>query len=82
VLSILSPIQAWRESPSLRLLLDSQQSLEILHTLLATAEIQGAMVHDARIAAACLASGVRELWTVDRDFSRFADLKIRIPLLG
>jgi len=75
-------IQAWRESPSLRLLLDSQHSLEILHTLLVTAKIQGPMVHDARIAAACLASGVHELWTVDRDFSRFADLKTRNPLLG
>ncbi len=75
-------IPAWRESPSLRLLLDSQQSWEILHSLLVTAKIQGPMVHDARIAAACLASGVRELWTVDRDFSRFAELKTHNPLLG
>ena len=37
-------------------------------------------VHDARIAALCLAHGVRELWTADRDFSRFAKLATANPL--
>ena len=35
---------------------------------------------DARIAAICLSHGVTELWTVDRDFSRFPDLRVRDPL--
>ena len=35
------------------------------------------LVHDARITACCLANGVTEIWTVDRDFSRFPDLKTR-----
>jgi uncharacterized protein len=39
-----------------------------------------ARVHDARIAAVCLASGVRELRTLDRDFSRFPALATRNPL--
>ncbi len=38
-------------------------------------------VHDARIAAICLAHGVSELWTADRDFSRFPELKARNPLV-
>lgn len=37
--------------------------------------------HDARIAACCLLGGVGELWTVDRDFSRFPALKTRNPLI-
>jgi uncharacterized protein len=37
-------------------------------------------VHDARIAALCAGHGVRELWTVDRDFSRFPGLTTRNPL--
>jgi predicted nucleic acid-binding protein len=37
-------------------------------------------VHDARVAALCLAHGVRELWTQDRDFGRFPELKIVNPL--
>jgi predicted nucleic acid-binding protein len=40
------------------------------------------MVHDARVAAICIAHGVNEFWTVDRDFSRFPDLPTRNPLLG
>ena len=44
--------------------------------------LAGAQVHDARVAAICLAHGVRESWTVDRDFGRFPTLTIRNPLVG
>ena len=37
-------------------------------------------VYDARIAAVCLAHGVEELWTADRDFGRFPSLRTRNPL--
>jgi hypothetical protein len=43
--------------------------------------IAGPLVHDARIAAICLQHGVRELWTADRDFSRFPQLKTVNPLV-
>ena len=36
---------------------------------------------DARIAACCLVNGVSELWTVDRDFSRFPALRTRNTLV-
>ena len=41
----------------------------------------GPAVHDVRIAALCLANGVSELWTADRDFGRFPALKVRNPLV-
>jgi predicted nucleic acid-binding protein len=44
--------------------------------------IAGPRVHDARIAALCLVHGVRELWTADRDFSRFPSLATSNPLTG
>ena len=44
--------------------------------------IAGPRVHDARVAALCLAHGVRELWTADRDFSRFPGLATSNPLAG
>jgi len=37
-------------------------------------------VHDARIAELCIEHGVQKLWTVDRDFSRFVDLRVENPL--
>ena len=37
------------------------------------------MVHDARIAAICLAHGVRELLSRDRDFGLFEKLAVRDP---
>jgi predicted nucleic acid-binding protein len=40
----------------------------------------GPLVHDARIAALCQLHGVDRLWTLDRDFGRFRDLKTVNPL--
>jgi predicted nucleic acid-binding protein len=45
------------------------------------AGVAGPAVHDARIAAICLEHGVAELWTSDRDFARFPDLRVRDPLI-
>ena len=44
-------------------------------------KVAGARVHDARVAALCIHHGVRELWSADRDFSRFAPLVVRNPLI-
>jgi predicted nucleic acid-binding protein len=37
------------------------------------------MPRDAHIAALALEHGIRELWTLDRDFARFPELTIRNP---
>jgi predicted nucleic acid-binding protein len=52
-----------------------------LKTSVAKAKVNGAQVHDARVAALCRTHGVRELWTADRDFSRFPNLRTRNPLV-
>lgn len=39
----------------------------------------GNLVHDAHIAAVLVEHGVREIWTADRDFSRFPGLKVHDP---
>jgi uncharacterized protein len=54
----------------------------ILHSLVAAGAVAGPMIHDARIAACCLRHGVSELWTADRDFSRFPALRTRNPLIA
>lgn len=74
-------IQAWRESPSLRILCDTPGVLDKLSELVVSARVQGPLIHDARIAACCLVNGIGELWTLDRDFSRFPTLKTKNPLI-
>lgn len=74
-------IELWMESPTLQLLSETPTHWPHLRGLLDKGKIQGAMVHDARIAALCLAHGVRELWSADRDFSRFPSLRVRNPLV-
>ena len=72
---------AWRESPGLQLLHEGPGYLEKLERLCVEGRITGARIHDARIAAICLNHGVTELWTADRDFARFPELKTFNPLL-
>ncbi len=55
--------------------------LDRLSPLALKARTQGGAIHDARIAAICLAHGVTELWSADRDFSRFPALDVRNPLV-
>jgi uncharacterized protein len=56
--------------------------LDRLEALVVAARIHGGAIHDARIAAICLFHGVQELWSADRDFSRFPALRVRNPLVN
>jgi toxin-antitoxin system PIN domain toxin len=77
----LAQIDAWLESPSLHLLSEGDAHWPALRGLLVRTQVAGPLVHDARVAALCLHHGVTELWSADRDFGRFAPLKVRNPLV-
>ncbi len=76
----LDQVDAWVEAPALVLLAEGAGYWQRLGGLLAKGRASGPRVHDARVAALCLAHGVRELWTADRDFGRFPELVTRNPL--
>jgi toxin-antitoxin system PIN domain toxin len=76
----LDQVAAWLESPSLVALGEGPSHFAALREAIETGRIVGAQVHDARVAALCVQHGVRELLTVDRDFSRFPALTTRNPL--
>jgi toxin-antitoxin system PIN domain toxin len=76
----LDQVDAWLESPSLVLLAEGADHWTVLRAQIEAGRIVGPRVHDARIAALCLAHGVRELWTADRDFGRFPELVVTNPL--
>jgi toxin-antitoxin system PIN domain toxin len=74
-------VEAWIESPSLVLLGETVDHWPTLEPLLVQGKIAGPLVHDARVAAIAIAHGVRDLWTADRDFSRFSALTVKNPLV-
>ena len=74
-------VDAWLESPSLTLLAESEGYWQAIKAMVRGGRIAGPHVHDARVAALCRLHGVRELWTADRDFSRFRGLEFRNPLV-
>lgn len=74
-------VDAWLESPSLSLIAEEEEYWPQLRALVRAGKVTGARVHDARIAALCVRHGVSELWSADRDFSRFSGLTVSNPLL-
>jgi toxin-antitoxin system PIN domain toxin len=72
-------IEAWLGSPSVRLLSETDDFASVLRELALRPRVTGAAVHDARVAALCLAHGVETLLTRDRDFSYFPELSTMNP---
>jgi uncharacterized protein len=73
-------IQNWMKSPSVRILSENGQFWDHYADIGMAANASGGHLHDVRIAAVCRAHGVTEIWTTDRNFSRFPGLLIRNPL--
>jgi len=80
VLSCLSEIENWQSCPTFRCIAEGVAHWPAFERALREGHVVGPLVHDARIAAVCLAQGVEEFWLVDRDFSRFPRLRVVNPL--
>src|SRR5262245_46711086 len=78
----LDAVEVWLSAPGCRAIGEASGYFDVLRRLLRGSRASGPLIHDARIAALCLHHGVKELWTMDRDFSRFAGLKTVNPLAG
>ena len=78
----LEAIRAWAASAGCEFIGESEGYLDRLEDVAVRGRVEGGAIHDARIAALCLHHGVKELWTVDRDFSRFPALRVRNPLVS
>ena len=68
-------------SPSVVLLGNGPAHARHMASAVSDGRATGNMVHDAHIAALMVEHGVRELWTTDRDFTRFPGFPTRNPLL-
>jgi len=73
-------IAAWKASPSLLLLHETEDFCSIFAAFACRPRVVGPVIHDARIAAICVAHGVEELLSADRDFHLFPELPARNPL--
>ena len=72
-------VVAWTGSPTNSLLGETVDFLTVLERFLRRPRVRGPIVHDARVAAMCVAHGVEELLTADRDFGLFPELNTRNP---
>jgi uncharacterized protein len=73
-------LRAWTDSPACRLIGETEDFLDLLQGLARRPRVLGPVIHDARIAAICLAHGVEALLTRDRDFALFPELAVRDPI--
>ena len=74
-------LENWMQSKSLILLSEGDSHFTQIATLSRRAKLAGPKIHDARIASLCLANAIEMLYTADRDFSLFPELKTRNPLV-
>jgi toxin-antitoxin system PIN domain toxin len=74
-----SQLEAWFSAPTLRLLAETDGLTEILADLARRPRVRGPVIHDARVAAICVAHGVQRLVSRDRDFSLFPELQVENP---
>ncbi len=64
------------KSPSVRLLNPTAAFATAFHQACVAGRARGNLAFDAQIAAVCREHGIDELLTADRDFARFAALRI------
>ena len=76
----LEDLESLLASPSLVMLGEGPAHASHLRHMVDGGRTTGNLVHDAHIAALALEHGVREIWTLDRDFARFPGLRTRNPL--
>ncbi len=75
-------LEAWFASPTLRLLHETDDFAQVLASFAARGRVRGPVIHDARVAAICVAHGVRVLLSRDRDFALFPELEVENPFTG
>lgn len=72
-------LEAWFAAPTVRLLNEPPGFAGVLAGFARRPRVRGGAVHDARIAALCIAHGVEVILTRDRDFSLFPELRVDNP---
>jgi toxin-antitoxin system PIN domain toxin len=78
----LQSIAVWLDAKNCVGIAEGPGYFEVLRRLASEGHVGGGLIHDARIAALCLHHGVTVLWSSDRDFSRFPELKLYNPLVA
>ena len=69
----------WLKQPAVDVLEPGERHLALLNSLLPAAQAQGALVMDGHLAALAIEHGAI-LYTTDKDFARFAGLRVVNPL--
>ncbi len=75
-------LEAWTASPSCHQIGETAGFMDTLSEIVLGLNIRGSKIHDAKIAAICLAHGVDVLLTNDRDFAAFPQLVTRNPFVS
>lgn len=75
----LQDLESLLSSPALMLLAEGTAHRTHLRRMVEAGRAAGNLVHDAHIAALAIEHGVREFWTLDRDFALLEDGSVDKP---
>jgi toxin-antitoxin system PIN domain toxin len=82
IVAALDDLDRLFETPSLTMLGEGPGHPAHLRRMMEAGAAKGNLAHDAHIAALLREHGVREIWTTDRDFTRFPGIAVRNPFVG
>ena len=74
-------LTAWFDAPAVRLIGETENFTTVLAQFARRSCVRGPVVHDACVAAICVAHGVEKLLTRDRDFSLFPEVAMENPFV-
>ncbi len=75
----LQQLEFWISDLNINLIHEKEGYLPLLFTEIHKSKIVGPRIHDLRILCICKINGIKEIFSVDRDFLRFSDIKITNP---
>jgi uncharacterized protein len=78
----LRQVTFWLSSPTVKVLGEGSLSYwNTLQMLVTSGNVLGPKVHDARVASIALHNGCSAVYSADRDFNRFPQIKVLNPLV-
>jgi len=77
--SVLEDLRALQESPSVRMLRETDRHAEVMERVLHSTSVSGNLIHDAHIVALLLEHGFDEIVSADSDLRRFPGIRVTNP---
>lgn len=76
----ISQLEYWISGLNIRLIHEKEDYPSLFFSEIQKSKVIGPKIHDLRILCICKNNSIKELYSLDRDFLKFSDIKLTNPL--